>query len=366
MAKIELLNLEKTFSNGNTVIDNLNLTINNGEFLVFVGPSGCSKSTTLRIIAGLEDLTSGQVLIDGVNVEYLSPKDRGISMVFQSYALYPHMNTYNNMSFGLRISRIVKEKIKKIVTETIKNLDLDNFTYKKPKELSGGQRQRVAIGRSIVRKPKVFLFDEPLSNLDAKLRTNMRVQIKNLHYKFKKKDKEITSIYVTHDQIEAMSLGDRICVMNFGKIMQVDTPINLYERPENKFVASFIGNPPMNLNKGILFKNDNKCYIEFENNLIKIENLEHITNGNYKIWFGIRPENLKEDNSDKESALKGRIISVENMGNEVYVYFVVANKTFISRMSVESAKGIKYGDEINFSFDIDKIHLFDFFTEKRI
>lgn len=187
MAKIELLNLEKTFSNGNTVIDNLNLTINDGEFMVFVGPSGCSKSTTLRIIAGLEDLTSGQVLIDGVNVEHLSPNDRGISMVFQSYALYPHMNTFNNMAFGLKISKMFKDKIKKVVTDTIKILDLQDYSHKKPKELSGGQRQRVAIGRSIVRKPKVFLFDEPLSNLDAKLRTNMRVQIKNLHYNFKKK-----------------------------------------------------------------------------------------------------------------------------------------------------------------------------------
>lgn len=366
MAKIELLNLEKTFSNGNTVIDNLNLTINDGEFMVFVGPSGCSKSTTLRIIAGLEDLTSGQVLIDGVNVEHLSPKDRGISMVFQSYALYPHMNTFNNMAFGLKISKMFKDKIKKVVTDTIKILDLQDYSHKKPKELSGGQRQRVAIGRSIVRKPKVFLFDEPLSNLDAKLRTNMRVQIKNLHYDFKKKDKEITSIYVTHDQIEAMSLGDRICVMNFGKIMQVDTPINLYERPKNKFVAGFIGNPPMNLNRGNLYKTTDRCYVEFENNTIELKNSENIRHGTYKIWFGIRPEDIYVDRNRLDNLLEGRIISIENMGNEVYVYFVVANKTFISRMSVESAKGIKYGDEINFSFDIDKIHLFDFFTEERI
>jgi len=247
MATIELKNLTKVFGKETTVIKNLNLTINDGEFYVLVGPSGCGKSTTLRIIAGLEEATEGEVYIDGKLVNNVAPKDRDIAMVFQNYALYPHMTVYENMAFGLKLRNISKTEIDKRVKETAEILELTNLLKRKPKQLSGGQSQRVALGRAIVRNPKVFLFDEPLSNLDAKLRLQMRTEIKKLHQQLK-----ITMVYVTHDQVEAMTMGDRISVMKNGLVHQVDSPLKLYQKPADIFVAGFIGNPSMNFIQGVL------------------------------------------------------------------------------------------------------------------
>lgn len=257
MSKVIIEQLKKVYSNGFQAVHGIDLEIKDGEFMVFVGPSGCAKSTTLRMIAGLEEISGGTVQIGDRVVNDVQPKDRGIAMVFQNYALYPHMTVYDNMAFSLKMKKIDKEKIKKSVEEAAHILELESVLDRKPKELSGGQRQRVAVGRAIVRNPEVFLFDEPLSNLDAKLRVNMRVQLSQLHQKLK-----TTMIYVTHDQVEAMTMGDRICVMNLGKIMQVDSPLNLYHTPKNKFVAGFIGSPSMNLIDGVLVEDKGTISIE--------------------------------------------------------------------------------------------------------
>ena len=249
MAEVILKKVEKQYPNGFKAVHGIDLHIKDGEFMVFVGPSGCAKSTTLRMIAGLEDITGGEVYIGDKLVNDLPPKDRGIAMVFQNYALYPHMTVYDNMAFGLKMAKVPKDEIDKRVKEAAEKLEITQLLDRKPKEMSGGQRQRVAVGRAIVRKPDVFLFDEPLSNLDAKLRVSMRVKITQLHKQLKAEGQNATMIYVTHDQVEAMTMGDRICVLNFGKIMQVDTPLNLYHKPANKFVAGFIGSPAMNIVK---------------------------------------------------------------------------------------------------------------------
>ena len=245
MSKVVLKGVEKQYPNGFKAVHGIDLDIKDGEFMVFVGPSGCAKSTTLRMIAGLEEITGGEVYIGDKLVNDVPPKDRGIAMVFQNYALYPHMTVYENMAFGLKLKKTPKDEIDKRVREAAEKLEITELLDRKPKEMSGGQRQRVALGRAIVRKPEVFLFDEPLSNLDAKLRVSMRVRITQLHQELK-----TTMIYVTHDQVEAMTMGDRITVMKSGRIMQVDTPLNLYHYPANKFVAGFIGSPTMNLVEG--------------------------------------------------------------------------------------------------------------------
>ncbi|MFI3276340.1 ABC transporter ATP-binding protein, partial [Vibrio sp.] len=249
MAKVTLRGVEKTYPNGFKAVHGVDLNIREGEFMVFVGPSGCAKSTTLRMIAGLEDISEGDVYIGDKRVNELPPKDRGISMVFQNYALYPHMSVYDNMAFGLKQQKLPKHEINERIEDAAKTLDIEHLLNNKPGEMSGGQRQRVALGRAMVRKPDVFLFDEPLSNLDAKLRVSTRVSIAQLHNNLKQEGQNATMIYVTHDQVEAMTLGDRICVLNQGEIMQVDTPMNLYQYPANKFVAGFIGSPAMNLLK---------------------------------------------------------------------------------------------------------------------
>ncbi|MEZ8321501.1 ABC transporter ATP-binding protein, partial [Vibrio splendidus] len=249
MAEVTLRGVEKTYPNGFKAVHGVDLNIREGEFMVFVGPSGCAKSTTLRMIAGLEDISEGDVYIGDKRVNELPPKDRGISMVFQNYALYPHMSVYENMAFGLKQQKLPKHEINERIEDAAKTLDIEHLLNNKPGEMSGGQRQRVALGRAMVRKPDVFLFDEPLSNLDAKLRVSTRVSIAQLHNNLKQEGQNATMIYVTHDQVEAMTLGDRICVLNQGEIMQVDTPMNLYQYPANKFVAGFIGSPAMNLIK---------------------------------------------------------------------------------------------------------------------
>jgi len=251
MAVVELKNVSKVYDNKVKVVSDVTLTINDSEFVVLVGPSGCGKSTTLRMIAGLEEISEGEIYIDNKLINDVSPKDRDIAMVFQNYALYPHMTVYENMAFGLKLRKYNKEEIKQRVADAAKILDLEEYLERKPKALSGGQRQRVAVGRAIVRKPKVFLFDEPLSNLDAKLRVQMRTEISKLHHQL-----DATMIYVTHDQTEAMTMGDRIVVMKDGFVQQVDTPMHLYNNPQNKFVAGFIGSPAMNFIEGKITDSD--------------------------------------------------------------------------------------------------------------
>ena len=333
MAKVVLKGVEKQYPNGFKAVHGIDLEIKDGEFMVFVGPSGCAKSTTLRMIAGLEDITGGEIYIGDTLVNDIPPKDRGIAMVFQSYALYPHMTVYENMAFGLKLKKTPKDEIDKRVREAAEKLEITELLDRKPKEMSGGQRQRVALGRAIVREPKVFLFDEPLSNLDAKLRVSMRVRITQLHKELKN-----TMIYVTHDQVEAMTMGDRITVLKLGRIMQVDTPLNLYHKPANKFVAGFIGSPTMNL-------------------------LEHI---GQRVVFGIRPENITVAEKEDGDALLGDVSVVEQMGNEEYIYFMLGGNQFISRINVEGiSDGSKKGNE-RFHFDTSKCHIFDINTEENI
>jgi multiple sugar transport system ATP-binding protein len=278
MATVSLRKVEKKYDNGFKAVHGIDLDIREGEFMVFVGPSGCAKSTTLRMIAGLESITGGEIRIGNRVVNDLPPKDRGIAMVFQNYALYPHKTVFDNMAFGLKMQKRPKDEIKRRVEEAAEKLEIKELLHRKPKEMSGGQRQRVAVGRAIVRKPEVFLFDEPLSNLDAKLRVSMRVKIAQLHQSLKEEGTPATMIYVTHDQTEALTLGDRICVLNQGKIMQVDTPTNLYNYPANKFVASFIGSPAMNLIDTVIREENGQLYIEIGSGIrmfIPVENRKH-------------------------------------------------------------------------------------------
>ena len=257
MTTLKLDKIYKKYPNATHYsVEDFSIDIKDKEFIVFVGPSGCGKSTTLRMVAGLEEITEGKLYIDGEVVNDKSPKDRDIAMVFQNYALYPHMTVYDNMAFGLKMAKVPKDEIDRRVREAAEKLEITQLLDRKPKEMSGGQRQRVAVGRAIVRKPDVFLFDEPLSNLDAKLRVSMRVKITQLHKQLKAEGQTATMIYVTHDQVEAMTMGDRICVLNYGKIMQVDTPLNLYHKPANKFVAGFIGSPAMNFVEGAIEENE--------------------------------------------------------------------------------------------------------------
>lgn len=365
MAKVVLKGVEKVYPNGFKAVHGIDLEVHDGEFMVLVGPSGCAKSTTLRMVAGLEEITSGTISIGDKVVNDVPPKDRGIAMVFQNYALYPHMTVYDNMAFSLKIKKTAKEIIKQKVIEAAKILDIENLLDRKPKELSGGQRQRVAVGRAIVRDPEVFLFDEPLSNLDAKLRVHMRVQLSQLHNKLK-----ATMIYVTHDQVEAMTMGDRICVLNSGRIMQVDTPLNLYNYPANKFVAGFIGSPAMNLIEGELLKENNNIYVKIGGGKLKLsagkaEKVQkHVGN---KIWFGIRPEYISTRNwESKEEGIKGKIEVLEHMGNETFVYFKAGGQQFISRIDSVDSRVLESGNEHIFIFDMENCHIFDYDSEENI
>ncbi|MBC2850031.1 sn-glycerol-3-phosphate ABC transporter ATP-binding protein UgpC [Cetobacterium sp. 8H] len=373
MAKVILKNIEKSYPNGFKAVHGINLEIKDGEFMVFVGPSGCAKSTTLRMIAGLEDITAGEIYIGDKLVNELPPKDRGIAMVFQNYALYPHMTVYENMAFGLKMAKVSKEEIAKRVKEAAEKLEITDLLSRKPKEMSGGQRQRVAVGRAIVRKPDVFLFDEPLSNLDAKLRVSMRVRITQLHKQLKEEGQSATMIYVTHDQVEAMTMGDRICVLNYGQIMQVDTPLNLYNKPENKFVAGFIGSPAMNIVKAKLISKDDSTYIELSNkDKLKLpkEKAEKVCNDIGKeVWFGIRPENIGNENmvlNENDRPLSGKINIVEEMGNEEFIYFMLGEVQYTARIPVDKLTTASFNQKENFYFDMNKCHLFDIETEKNL
>lgn len=365
MAEVRLKKVEKQYPNGFKAVHGIDLDIKNGEFMVFVGPSGCAKSTTLRMIAGLEDITGGEVYIGDRLVNDVPPKDRGISMVFQNYALYPHMTVYENMSFGLKLKKTPKDEIDRRVREAAEKLEITELLDRKPKEMSGGQRQRVALGRAIVRNPDVFLFDEPLSNLDAKLRVSMRLRITQLH-----KELKTTMIYVTHDQVEAMTMGDRITVMRSGKIMQVDTPLNLYHYPANKFVAGFIGSPTMNFIDGELKEENGKIYFSLDGTLIEIlgekanKLKSHIGK---KVTFGMRPESITVAEKEDSVSKKGKVSVVEQMGNEEYIYFSLGNYQLTCRMNVEGIDDLSNQKvEKIFRFDTTKAHIFDIETEENI
>ena len=341
MAEIELINVSKSWGDFKAVVD-FNLTIKNREFLVLLGPSGCGKTTTMRMIAGLEDLTDGTIKIDSKVVNDLEPKDRDISMVFQSYGLYPNMTVYENVRFPLKIRKVPKENHNNLVMEAINLVELDDFCHRKPSELSGGQKQRVALARALVRKPNVFLMDEPLSNLDAKLRVSTRGQIKHLQNKL-----QITTIYVTHDQIEAMTLADRVVVMDKGVIQQIGTPKQIYDKPINTFVASFIGNPPMNLINGNVKDNN------FIAKDIKIENFNH-KNGKYKLGF--RAEDGKIIKSISGN-IKGPIFSIELLGDATMVT-VKIEENFIS-VKMSNTFNASIGDVVSISILSSKCQIFD-------
>ncbi|MBX2975875.1 MAG: sn-glycerol-3-phosphate ABC transporter ATP-binding protein UgpC [Ignavibacteriaceae bacterium] len=366
MAEVKLVNVNKIYEGGNTAVRDVSFEIKDKEFVVLVGPSGCGKSTTLRMVAGLEEISTGELYIDNKLVNDVSPKDRDIAMVFQNYALYPHMTVYENMAFGLKLRKFSKEEINKRVMEAAKILSLEEYLNRKPKALSGGQRQRVAVGRAIVRKPKVFLFDEPLSNLDAKLRVQMRTEISKLHQRL-----EATMIYVTHDQTEAMTMGDRIVVMKDGVIQQIDTPLNLYNKPENKFVAGFIGSPAMNFLQGKIV-NENGLKFVSANGAVKFSIPEKYKKSvenysNKQIWIGIRPEDIFDRQPNSEVNLLELNVAfevVEPMGNEIFLYFQLEGTQFTSRIPAREKPEI--GVQKPIFFDLEKIQFFDFETEKSI
>ena len=354
MANVKMHSIYKKF--GNTeVIHGVDLEIEDNEFVVFVGPSGCGKSTLLRLIAGLEDITSGEIEIDGVQVNFLPPAKRGIAMVFQSYALYPHMNVFQNMSFGLRLAKTDKKIIDQKVLEAAEILQITELLERKPKELSGGQRQRVAIGRAIVRDPKVFLFDEPLSNLDAKLRVQMRIELTKLH-----RELNATMIYVTHDQVEAMTMADKIVVLRDGNVEQVGEPLDLYHSPANLFVAGFIGSPSMNFMDGRI-SGISDHNVEFElDNLHKIQipcSPGDETATGKSVRIGVRPEHL-ELTQNADAQLQGKVFAVERLGGETYLYVnTEKNDEIIVHASGDKVIGI--GDQVSIGFSPKDCHLFD-------
>ncbi len=382
MSSLNLKNIYKVYPSGVTAVTDFNLDIEDKEFIVFVGPSGCGKSTTLRMIAGLEEISAGELYIDGVLMNNVAPKDRDIAMVFQNYALYPHMTVYDNMAFGLKLRKMPKAEIDQRVKEAARILGIEMYLTRKPKALSGGQRQRVALGRAIVREPKVFLLDEPLSNLDAKLRSQMRTEITKLHNRL-----ATTFIYVTHDQVEAMTMGTRIVVMKDGFMQQVDTPINLYDYPINQFVAGFIGTPQMNFFAGKLTGTKTKVNVEFGMDKVAlpkekvdlIVNLEKYLNTDKEIIFGIRPEDIN-DNAEvvagSKTTIKVNVDVVEALGSETLLYCKTrsavkegeGNESIVDDVSnliakVDNRSTTKGGQVVELALDIMHCHLFDKETE---
>ena len=365
MSKIELKNVRKKYPNSNSfAVEDFNMTIEEGEFIVFVGPSGCGKSTTLRMIAGLEDITEGELLIDGVLSNDKSSKDRDIAMVFQSYALYPHMKVKDNIGYGLKLRKYEKSEIETHVKAVSKDLGLEEYLERLPKNLSGGQRQRVALGRAMIRKPKMFLMDEPLSNLDAKLRASTRTEIARLH-----REKGVVTIYVTHDQVEAMTMADRIVVMSMGKIQQIGSPKELYKNPINKFVATFIGQPPMNIIKG-----------DFENGVFSCDSfkialcesdVQILNNSGYdgkEIYMGVRSQaimNSKNKELYKNSTITVKPVNVEYLGESLSIYFE-AEKGNLFVASVLPSEDIEVDKETELTIDKEKLYFFDVETEKSI
>lgn len=368
MVKIQMKSVEKSYNNGTIALDKVDLDIFEGEFFVFVGPSGCSKSTLLRIIAGLETVTKGEVLISGKVVNKIAPKDRNLAMVFQNYALYPHMTVFHNISFYLRMKKKAKNKIESKVLGISKLLELDKYLNKMPNELSGGEKQRVAIGRALIKKPEIFLFDEPLSNLDAKLRAYLRIELMKFHKSLKLRKNPSTMVYVTHDQVEAMTMGDRICVLNFGKVMQVDTPYNLYHKPQNKFIASFIGSPTINFFKADIKELMFGESISFLSYTFLMPPNKIKTNDKVeKVWLGIRPEDIIISlEPPMAETIKGHINLIEKTGTETYIYVSVEGQNVVAKFWGESSDDIKYGLEVYLSINLEKAHIFEFFTEKNV
>ena len=364
MASLSLKHINKTYPNGFEAVKDFNLEIEDKEFIIFVGPSGCGKSTTLRMIAGLEEITSGELKIGDKVVNDVEPKDRDIAMVFQNYALYPHMTVYDNMAFGLKLRKVPKPEIDKMVREAAKILDLEPLLDRKPKALSGGQRQRVAMGRAIVRNPKVFLMDEPLSNLDAKLRVQMRTEIAKLHQRL-----GTTIIYVTHDQTEAMTLGTRIVVMKDGIVQQVDTPQNLYDAPCNLFVAGFMGSPQMNFMDAVVEIKGETAYLKIADQSIELPpaKSKKMVEGGYNgktVTFGIRPEDVDDSEmfvNTAKAVFESTVNVYELLGAEVYLYFDLEGFPITAR--VDSRTTARPGDKVKFGFDVEKIHVFDKETE---
>ncbi|MBE0672966.1 MAG: sn-glycerol-3-phosphate ABC transporter ATP-binding protein UgpC [Anaerolineales bacterium] len=365
MASVTYKNVVKKFGDL-TIIKNLNIAVEDKEFLVLVGPSGCGKTTALRLLAGLEEITDGEIIIGDRVVNDVAPKDRDIAMVFQSYALYPHLSVYDNMAFGLKLRKTPKDEIKRRVDEAAEILGITDLLQRKPRQLSGGQRQRVAVGRAIVREPKVFLFDEPLSNLDAKLRVQMRAEISKLHQRL-----QTTFIYVTHDQTEAMTMATRIAVINKGNLQQLDTPQNLYDSPNNLFVAGFIGSPAMNFFPAKIAVNGDKVIVDTGDFQVQIP-ASHTApykglNG-HSVIFGIRPENIHDPEFAPQNingvSVSSKVDVTELMGNETLLYLVSGKNTFVGRVDPRSK--LRVGNTTQVIFDMDKIHIFDANTEEAI
>ncbi|NQU74049.1 MAG: sn-glycerol-3-phosphate ABC transporter ATP-binding protein UgpC [Candidatus Omnitrophica bacterium] len=366
MSQVSLCNVTKIYSNNTIAVQNLNLGVENRELMVLVGPSGCGKTTVLRMIAGLEDITEGKIYIGKYLANNMAARDRDVAMVFQNYALYPYMNVYENIAFGLKLRGYPVPEIEKRVKEAAQILGVERILQRRPYELSGGERQRVAVGRAIVRKPLVFLFDEPLSNLDANLRVQMRAEIHRLHRRLR-----TTMIYVTHDQLEAMTLGHRIAVMRDGKILQIDTPVSIYNNPVNKFVAGFIGSPPMNFINGKIIKKEGRLY--FDEGLFQVKVSEESRKSllNYvskKIILGIRPEDIYDrlfvSEAPPENTLKVFLEVVEPMGSESYLYLKTKENRFTAKVASSQKPGS--GQDVELVFDMPKVHFFDKDTEKKI
>ncbi|MDP2943671.1 MAG: sn-glycerol-3-phosphate ABC transporter ATP-binding protein UgpC [Candidatus Omnitrophota bacterium] len=366
MAQVSLKNVSKIFPPDIKAVNNVSLGVESKEFMVLVGPSGCGKSTTLRMVAGLEDVSSGEIYIGDKIVNDVPAKDRDIAMVFQNYALYPHFSVFENMAFGLKLRRIPKTEIIRRVNETAEILGIKHLFNRKPRELSGGERQRVAVGRAIVRKPLVFLFDEPLSNLDAKLRVQMRTELHKLHMRL-----QTTMIYVTHDQIEAMTMGDKIAVMKDGILQQVADPITIYDKPINKFVAGFIGSPPMNFMNGRIIKKDGRLYFDEGKIVVKIIEEMHGKLTHYvgkELILGIRSEDIYDklfaSEAPPENIVRVNCEVFEPMGSEVYLYLNTGRHTFIARVGAHDKPPVN--QDMDLVFDMSKVHFFDKDTEKTI
>lgn len=365
MASVTYDHVVKRFGNV-TAVNDLNMAIEDKEFLVFVGPSGCGKTTALRLLAGLEDITEGKIMIGDRVVNDVAPKDRDIAMVFQSYALYPHLSVYENMAFSLKLRKTPKEEIKKRVFEAAEILNIQDYLDRKPRQLSGGQRQRVAVGRAIVRHPKVFLFDEPLSNLDAKLRVQTRAEISKLHQKL-----QTTFIYVTHDQTEAMTMASRIAVTNKGVLQQLDSPQNMYDKPANMFVAGFIGSPAMNFFPAKIDLSEGKLFVVGKGFSVEIPEEKKATYQHLAgklVVFGIRPEDVKNPlymplNIHGEK-LSAKVEVIELMGNEIYLYMETGGDSFVAR--VDPRTSFKPGESVQVAFNMDNMHIFDPDTELAI
>ena len=359
MATVELQNLSKIYEGGVKAVDNANISVGDKEFLVLVGPSGCGKTTTLRCIAGLEEITDGELSIDGQRMNDVAPKDRDIAMVFQNYALYPHMSVYENMAFGLKIRKYPRTEIESRVRDAAQVLDIEELLERKPKALSGGQRQRVAVGRAIVRKPKVFLFDEPLSNLDAKLRVQMRAELASLHTRL-----QATMVYVTHDQVEAMTMGDRIVVMRDGVIQQIGTPLALYNTPVNRFVAGFIGSPPMNIMKVSVKDEGGRLIVdggEFQLEVAAAHQDRLRSHVGRDALLGIRPEDLSDTEDGRGSTITASVDVVEPLGAETHIYLSTAGNQFIAKVAPDV--DVRIGTEIALRPNMERVHYFDLETE---